>query len=765
MVDDPFYSVEILMHPVPKGCTNLVVGRGSKTPSVVFIGEAPGSEEDKTGFPFVGKSGRILDTWIKYWDLSEDDYAILNTVKFFPQDATGKPRPPTDLEKDEWRPVLKKQIDALAPKLIITLGAVATNEMTDNTKPQMEITGTKFEVRHYYGGKIPVMPLAHPSFYLRNGKAMEIDKPIKTTFQFIHEKLNRPKILVLDIETDNKLDIDTAKVVACGFYSYVYPKDYLMTGDIVEMQQIIDRHTHLIGYNIREFDLPILKNNGVESYGKVVVDLYKGITARGRKEVMKLKDLPDNKLDTLVAYLKLGNKIPFDFKILEKSVRTAAETRQLGEYLHNDILITRKLYDWWCDWAAPFEPYVSEENRWRKTYLTCSVASYAYKAICYATNREEDYLDEDEKVPEDTFEGGFVSADQEKARGKILLYDFASLYPHNFFQGNLFSPVTPEYKGPVFKKNDFYPDLTGVYKADKMGDVETALKRFYRERVKFKIAKDSREYALKIVLNSSYGAGTCRTFKSIYNPTIGPDTTYIGRQNIKYMRKLFQEKGFILLYSDTDSLYIQLPEGKTQEEADQIVRDGIAEIKKWLPFPSDTFKMSLETPIKYFQCFWGSDNKLLKKLYLFVTDKNEIVIKGLPFIKSNATILARRVFDRIKPEIISTLHCFFSESYIEKLIREEVEKDFMVAAKTFTVKAPGKYKIPTQLDCQIAQRYGAGKILLIKNKLIGVGKDVRYCTIEEAKCLKFDDLDLSTTREELHFFIKKPSLSDFNETG
>jgi hypothetical protein len=148
-----------------------------------------------------------------------------------------------------------------------------------------------------------------------------------------------------------------------------------------------------------------------------------------------------------------------------------------------------------------------------------------------------------------------------------------------------------------------------------------------------------------------------------------------------------------------------------------------------------------------------------------VTDKNEIVIKGLPFIKSNATILARRVFDRIKPEIISTLHCFFPESYIERLIKEEVEKDFMVAAKTFSVKEPGKYKIPTQLDCQIAQRYGAGRISLVKNKLIGVGKDVRYCTIEEAKCLTFDDLDLSTTREELHFFIKKPSLSDFNETG
>ena len=136
--------------------------------------------------------------------------------------------------------------------------------------------------------------------------------------------------------------------------------------------------------------------------------------------------------------------------------------------------------------------------------------------------------------------------------------------------------------------------------------------------------------------------------------------------------------------------------------------------------------------------------------------------KGLPFIKSNATNLGKKIFELLQADIIKNLNCKFPEDYIEKLMRNEVRSDIKIAAKFFTVKAAGQYKAPSQLDCQISKRYGEGKYLLIKNKLVGIGKGVKYCTVDEAVGMQYEDLDLSTTRQELHFFVQRSSLEDLN---
>ena len=780
MTDDPFCKAKILSRLVPKGCKQLVVGRGSENPNILVVGEAPGHQEDLQGKPFVGPSGEMLSGWMEYWNLGDDEYAITNIVKFHPKDENGKTRRPTEVEKDEWRPILKEEIGNLNPKLIVCLGETAKSELTDNTDEMGKCIGNTYPLRPYYGKEIPVLVIYHPSFFLhRHQSNTTSERAVRMAFQAIHEALDRPKILVLDIETDNSIDVNSAKVRAVAMYSYVYPEDRCVAFDLGSVRAAIERHTHIVGFNIKDFDVPILENNNVNCRGKVIVDLYKGLMARGRKEVMGLKatsnedleldddapdpiNLPDNKLGTIVEFLKLGKKMEFDYSLLEQWPMTADVQAKIDKYAYNDIKITKALYEWWCNWAEPFKQYVSKRNQWRQTYLTCSVASYAYKAICHATGRKEEYHDESEEETKESFEGGYVSADVETAKGNIVLLDFASLYPHNFIQGNLFSPAPPGFEGPVFKANPFYPDLQGEYRADVQGDVEATLKRFYNERVKFKKAGDPRQYALKITLNSSYGAGTSPVFKSIYNPTIGPATTYIGRQNIKHMRDIVKMDGFKVLYSDTDSMIVQIPEGKTEKELMELVASGIKEIKKWLPFPADSFHMDLQEHIKYFQAFRNpKTGALLKKFYLFVNDKDEITLKGVPIVKSNSTELAKRVYARLKPQIIQNMSALFPEALVEKYIREEVAKDFSCAAKTFVVKEAGRYKVPTQLDAQIAQRYGGpARHLLIKNKLIGIGKEVRYCTVEMAKGLKFEDLDLSSTRNELSYFIKKPTLQD-----
>ena len=771
MTDDPFFTEEIQKTiTLPSNCKHLVPGRGSRAPKICFIGEAAGPDENEQGLPFVGRSGQLLDAWIAYWDLQPNDFAILNICKYWPRDEAGKTRAPTPAEIDAQRGILIKQLQALNPKICVALGAVAKNELTDDTRGQLEMSGKTTPLRAAYGLNIPVLVLPHPSYYLRHGYTPAkpgFDRYIKMAFQVIHELLGKEKLLIVDIETTG-LDIERDDIRFCGFYSFPN-QEFVITSDLKEMQQIIDEHTHIIGYNVREYDLPMLRNRcEVNSYGKVVIDLYQGIKARGRKEAMKLDKLPRYTLGELVRHLKLGEKKELDYNLLKKPMFTEEERALIFNYLKNDLKITKALYLWWANWAEPFRQYVSPAVQWRKSYMTCSVASYAYKAICHAASLPEAYPphkdEEEEKEEEETFEGGFVSADVEMVKENIVELDFSSMYPHNYFQTNLFSPVTPDYTGSVFKANEFYPELQGVYRTDTMGIVEKTLQNFYLMRQAYKTTKDPRENALKLVLNSAYGASSSEVFISLHNPTIGPDTTYLGRTNIKYTRRRFEEEGYRLIYSDTDSVYIQLPPGKTLEDV-HILRKKIAkEIQQYVPFPADTFEIGFKNQIKYFQCFRNKKTKkLLKKFYLYVAKNNELTLKGLPVVKSNSTQLGKRVYERLKPMIIANLDCKFHRKTIENMIREEAEKDPTSAAKCFSVRESGKYKNPNQLDCQIARRYGAGKIWLVKNYVTGVGKDVKFCTLDEAKNLKYEQLDLSNTNEELSYFIRADSLDDFDK--
>lgn len=110
-----------------KGCalretvTNKVIGKGSDNPKVVFIGEAPGKNEDETGVPFCGRAGKNLDEMIGYMGLSENDYAVINTIKCRPPNN----RNPLKSEINACKAFLLAQIRLLDPKVIILLGNTA----------------------------------------------------------------------------------------------------------------------------------------------------------------------------------------------------------------------------------------------------------------------------------------------------------------------------------------------------------------------------------------------------------------------------------------------------------------------------------------------------------------------------------------------------------------------------------------------------------------------------------------------------------------
>jgi len=149
-------------------CTRLVFGEGDPDAPLMFVGEGPGAEEDKTGRPFVGRSGQLLDKMIVAMGFKREQLYIANVVKLRcadPDELAGgrlKDRPPTPEEAARGLPILHQQIAIIRPKVIVTLGAPAVKHLTGTTEGVTKIRGTWLAYRG-----IPVMPTYHPSFLLR----------------------------------------------------------------------------------------------------------------------------------------------------------------------------------------------------------------------------------------------------------------------------------------------------------------------------------------------------------------------------------------------------------------------------------------------------------------------------------------------------------------------------------------------------------------------------------------------------------------------
>jgi len=139
--------------------TNIVFGVGSPEARLMFVGEAPGEDEDLQGFPFVGKAGQLLTKMIEAMGLRRDDVYICNTVKCRPPNN----RNPEPDELLACEPFLKGQLGAVKPEVIVTLGKFAAQSLLRESTP---ITRLRGQWREYEG--IPVMPTFHPAYLLRS---------------------------------------------------------------------------------------------------------------------------------------------------------------------------------------------------------------------------------------------------------------------------------------------------------------------------------------------------------------------------------------------------------------------------------------------------------------------------------------------------------------------------------------------------------------------------------------------------------------------
>ena len=148
--------------PLSQGRTQTVFGMGDPHADLMFIGEAPGEEEDKQGLPFVGRSGKFLDKlMLEEMGLTRDRVWIGNTLRCRPP-ANRDPLPD---EIAACRPYLDQQIELIAPKVIVTLGRFATQVLLDTKEGITKLRGRTF--MHPSGAV--VIPTFHPAAALRSG--------------------------------------------------------------------------------------------------------------------------------------------------------------------------------------------------------------------------------------------------------------------------------------------------------------------------------------------------------------------------------------------------------------------------------------------------------------------------------------------------------------------------------------------------------------------------------------------------------------------
>lgn len=164
--------------PLHKTRTNFVFGDGNENAEIMLIGEAPGQEEDLQGLPFVGRSGQLLNKVLAHFNMRREDVYIANILKSRPPNN----RDPLPEEVEACIPYLHKQIEIIAPKVLLALGRVAGQNLLQTTAPLKELRG-RF---HTFRG-IPLYITYHPAYILRNMSA--IDQMI-ADFRTVLDKLN-----------------------------------------------------------------------------------------------------------------------------------------------------------------------------------------------------------------------------------------------------------------------------------------------------------------------------------------------------------------------------------------------------------------------------------------------------------------------------------------------------------------------------------------------------------------------------------------------
>jgi uracil-DNA glycosylase len=168
--------------------TQIVFGTGNPDAELMFIGEAPGADEDARGEPFVGRAGQLLTKIIETMGFARDDVYIANVLKSRPDMPEGAPgnRPPSPQEMQNCLPFLMEQIRIIQPKVLVALGATAVEGLLGTRGTMRDLRGKWHSFQ-----ETPLMITYHPSYLLRNQTPAEKRK-VWEDMLMVLERLGRP---------------------------------------------------------------------------------------------------------------------------------------------------------------------------------------------------------------------------------------------------------------------------------------------------------------------------------------------------------------------------------------------------------------------------------------------------------------------------------------------------------------------------------------------------------------------------------------------
>jgi DNA polymerase len=174
--------------PLSATRTSVVFGAGNANADLMFVGEAPGAEEDRQGLPFVGRAGQLLNQLLGEIGMSRDDVWICNVLKCRPPGN----RDPQPIEIETCQPYLYRQVELIEPVVIATLGNFATKLLTGSRAGITRVRGTPQS--HEIGGRpVLLLPLLHPAAALRTPSLVET---LREDFATLTELLGQPPVEV-----------------------------------------------------------------------------------------------------------------------------------------------------------------------------------------------------------------------------------------------------------------------------------------------------------------------------------------------------------------------------------------------------------------------------------------------------------------------------------------------------------------------------------------------------------------------------------------
>jgi DNA polymerase elongation subunit (family B) len=639
--------------------------------------------------------------------------------------------------------------------------------------------------------------------------------------QIIRELLN--DTIIYDIECSSEKDglpinikedfdeyVKNAKVKWVGVYSYRTQQYYLLNAITQRdyIKELFSEYKYYVGFNNNGFDTLIMINNGlIDKKRNLDLMLILGSSKyeTGFKERAKYmgvtlqecyinnKKFGANSLQGMAKAFGIETlKGDIDYKIFFNNLWDENETEEIKKYLKADVEITKKLFDITIDFWELFTDWLNDEDIKNWVWIDSTIASLTYISACKVKNTKPTFSNNSKG--REKMGGRAIQPSQEESYN-IHYLDETSKYPHIISEFNLSSEIDitkiPKERldkyieqGLIFHGNEKFK-VKGYYDTRKHGILETDL--INRLKTRFAIKKYLKnneindiikpllntnlkglEYAIKIYANSYYGALRSSVFEKIYTPNAGYDCCWIGQQIHKYVEDYFISKGLKVIGGFTDSWFV---EGEVSKEL--IVQYGkeiMEELKKYMPFPEDTHTIEHECFMNYILYNYDDKSKEYKKNnYAFISN-NKIKIVGFPIKKSNASKLSLHIFNKyLREEGIKNKRLKWKKSYILNLVQKELKDDITLSAVRFNCNSYNSYKNTSQIQAQISKNYlnnKSGNIDLIKNKRIGsVGKDEKYCTIEEANNLRFDDLVLDTFWNEIEPFIEKQKVVNLSGWG